>query len=187
MASSIFTTTAMDAVGRVISLADCAGRVTVVVNTASLCSFAPRNMQMLAEAQQHYAHARPGATQILLFPTIDCGHQERMIPEEIVSWAGRDYGLDVHCLNERAGVTFASVGAGGGCPCFLFGRCHVKSLGTNWKAPPVWEMLSAAVGPPQWNWTKYIVGANGQTYARLPHLDCTFKQLKSHIDAALEM
>lgn len=183
--AGVFASHALDMLGRPLALAEFGGRTTILVNSASMCVFAPRNMELIRNLQQHYSQTAPGKLQVLLFPSTDFGHQERMREEEILAWAGREYHVDVFGVNVKTGVTANMASSNSGCPVFLFGRSHVKTVGTNWTAPAIYEMCAASCGPPSWNWTKYIVSAGGVPLTKLGHADVSFNAVKPPIDSAL--
>ena len=181
--SGIFQHTVVDIVGRRVELAHFAGRATLVTNSASLCSFAPRNMELIRALQQHYSTAHPGRVQVFMFPTTDFAHQEKSLPDEIAAWAQQSFQVNATVVNARDGA--ASLVSPDPCPVYIFGRTHVKSIGANWMAPPIWELCAASCRPPMWNWTKYVCAANGTPMTRLVHTEVSWSVAKQAMDSVL--
>jgi glutathione peroxidase len=134
-----FTATSID--GKDADLSAYDGKVTLVVNTASQCGFTP---QYKGLQELHDAYADLGFA-VLGFPCDQFGHQEPGDESEIADFCERNFG-----------VTFP-----------LFAKVDVN--GSN--AHPLWEWLKAAKGGllggrVKWNFTKFLVGRDGQVIAR---------------------
>ena len=177
---SVFSGVVGDIFGRAVPLSGFGGRATIIVNSASLCSFAPRNMQLIKNIQDFYGQRHPGKLQLFMFPSVDHAHQERLLPEEVMVWAKNDYGVDCTAVSVRSGINGND--AGDLCPVYLFGRCHVKSMSPNWKAPPIYEQVGLACGPPAWNRTKYLCTADGSCVRRVQHAEVSWPVVKPLID-----
>jgi glutathione peroxidase len=113
------------------------GHPTLIVNTASKCGFTPQYAGLQA------LHERFGerGLQVLGSPSADFAEQEFDDADEIGSFCQKNYG-----------VTFP-----------LTERMSVRA-----DPAPLWEDLGRqpGSGPPAWNFTKYLVGADGQLIAR---------------------
>lgn len=123
------TATALD--GRPVALSEFAGKVLLVVNTASECGFTPqyRGLQTL-----HDKYAARGFA-VLGFPSNDFGGQEPGNAEQIAAFCSNTYGVDFP----------------------LFEKGPVK--GPN--ASPLHTLLSEALGAPKWNFHKYLIDKQG--------------------------
>ena len=123
--------------GKPVSLADYAGKVTLVVNVASACGFTP---QYAGLEQLHRQYAARGFS-VLGFPCNDFGGQEPGSAEDIQSFCDRTYG-----------VTFP-----------LFEKVGVKA-GPH--QSPLYATLAAESGKlPAWNFGKYLIGRDGKVVA----------------------
>ena len=124
------------------SLSEWAGKVLLVVNTASQCGFTPQYAG-LQEIHQRYA---PQGFAVLGFPCNQFGGQEPGSEDQIASFC-----------ETRFGVTFP-----------MFAKVDVKGP----DADPLWKHLvsekpgllgSEAI---KWNFTKFLVGRDGQVISR---------------------
>ncbi|WP_370250286.1 glutathione peroxidase [Nocardioides sp.] len=134
-----FSATSID--GREVALSDYAGKVVLVVNTASQCGFTP---QYKGLQELHERYAEQGLV-ILGFPCDQFGGQEPGSDTEIASFCERNFG-----------VTFP-----------LFSKIEVNGDG----AHPLYQWLRSEKGGAlgskiKWNFTKYLVGKNGQVIDR---------------------
>ena len=139
------------------SLCQYAGRVLLVVNTASHCGFTPQYEGLEA---LHARYAARGLT-VLGFPSNDFGQQEPGDARQIAQL----------CFN-TFGVKFP-----------MFTKTRVAGTG----AHPLFAELARATGtPPGWNFHKYLVGRQGLALASLASevapLD---KGLVARLEAAL--
>ena len=138
-ALSDFNATSID--GRDVDLADYSDRVVLVVNTASQCGFTPQ-YQGLQELHEKYADQ---GLAVLGFPCDQFGHQEPGDDAEIAGFCEKNFG-----------VTFP-----------LFSKVEVNGDG----AHPLYQWLRAQKGGMlgdriKWNFTKYLVGRDGQVIDR---------------------
>ncbi|MBW6525404.1 glutathione peroxidase [Sphingomonas sp. RHCKR7] len=130
------------ATGGETSLADCAGKVLLVVNTASKCGFTP---QYAGLEELHRTYAERGLA-VLGFPCNQFGAQEPGDADEIATFCSTSYD-----------VTFP-----------VFAKVEVNGPG----ADPLFERLKrAAPGllgsrAIKWNFTKFLVARDGQTVRR---------------------
>ncbi|MDE3130414.1 MAG: glutathione peroxidase [Acidobacteriota bacterium] len=115
-----------------LDLAAWRGRPTLFVNTASKCGFTPQ-YEGLQSLYERY-HAR--GLNILGSPSGDFMDQEFVDDGEIGAFCQKNYGVQFP-LTARTSV-----------------REHPD---------PLWQDLSSQPnsGPPQWNFTKYLVGSDG--------------------------
>jgi glutathione peroxidase len=115
------------------------GRPTLIVNTASKCGFTGQ-YEGLQTLHERY-HDR--GLQVLGTPSGDFAGQELDDAEEIGAFCQRNYG-----------VSFP-----------LTAKLSVRA-----DPHPLWADLARqpGSGPPAWNFTKYLVGADGNLLARHP-------------------
>ncbi|HEX8977969.1 MAG TPA: glutathione peroxidase [Solirubrobacteraceae bacterium] len=113
------------------------GRPTLIVNTASKCGFTPQYEGL----QSLYERYGEKGLQMLGSPSADFNDQEYDSAEEIGEFCQKNYG-----------VTFP-----------LTERTSVRA-----DPSPLWSDLARQPesGPPAWNFTKYLVGADGRLIAR---------------------
>jgi len=115
------------------SLCQYAGRVLLVVNTASYCGFTPQ-YEGLERLYSKY-HAR--GLEILAFPSNDFGQQEPGGSKEIADLCFNTYGVKF--------------------PIFS------KAVVTGAQANPLFAQLTQATNsPPKWNFHKYLVDRQGR-------------------------
>ncbi|MCW2773586.1 MAG: hypothetical protein JWN91_1912 [Nocardioides sp.] len=134
-----FSARAID--GSDVDLATYSGEVVLVVNTASQCGFTPQYQGL---QQLHDEYAEQGFA-VLGFPCDQFGGQEPGDDAEIAGFCERNFG-----------VTFP-----------LFSKVDVNGD----RAHPVFQWLRAQKGgllgsKIKWNFTKFLVGRDGQVLAR---------------------
>ncbi|RNF00972.1 glutathione peroxidase [Trypanosoma conorhini] len=117
--------------GKSVALSKYTGLVTVIVNTASLCSFSAASLQQLTQLQREYG---PRGVAVLGFPCAQFANQEPKSREELVEWA------------QARELNFP-----------LFDKVQVKGP----HAHPVFRMLQASLGPIRWNYTKFVCDHEG--------------------------
>jgi glutathione peroxidase len=125
------------------ALADYAGKVVLVVNTASKCGFTPQ-YEGLEALQERY---RDQGLVVLGFPCDQFAHQEPGSDAEIAEFCTLTYG-----------VSFP-----------MFAKIEVNGSG----AHPLYRWLRAQHGGVlgdriKWNFTKFLVGRDGQVIKRYP-------------------
>lgn len=126
--------TVSDLVGTKESLCQYAGKVVLVVNTASFCGYTPQYKGLQALNEKYKARGLV----ILGFPSNDFGNQEPGSAKEIADFCDRTYA-----------VKFP-----------MFEKTSVKSAGGS----PVFDALAKATGErPKWNFHKYLVARDGKT------------------------
>ena len=134
-----FSATSID--GRDVDLTEYAGRVVLVVNTASQCGFTPQ-YEGLQELHDEYT---PQGFAVLGFPCDQFGNQEPGEDAEIAGFCQKNFG-----------VTFP-----------LFSKVEVNGD----DAHPIYQWLRDSKGGVlgskiKWNFTKYLVGKDGQVIDR---------------------
>lgn len=134
-----FSATSID--GKPVDLSDYEGKVVLVVNTASQCGFTPQ-YQGLQALYDEYADQ---GFAVLGFPCDQFGHQEPGDEDEIASFCERNFG-----------VTFP-----------LFSKIDVNGD----DAHPLYQWLKKEQGgllggKIKWNFTKFLVGKDGQVIDR---------------------
>ncbi|MEX5302580.1 glutathione peroxidase [Kocuria sabuli] len=152
-----FTATTLD--GREQPLSAYAGKVVLVVNTASRCGFTPQYEGL----EQLWRGFREDGLVVLGFPCDQFGHQEPGSEEEIADFCSRNYG-----------VTFP-----------MFAKVDVNGPG----AHPLWSWLREEKGgimgdDIKWNFTKFLVGRDGRVIRRFAPKTSP-AQLAGSIESAL--
>ena len=131
--------TVSDIAGSRENLCQYAGKVVLVVNTASYCGYTPqyKGLQALNEKYQSRGLV------ILGFPSNDFGQQEPGSEKEIADFCDRTYS-----------VKFP-----------MFAKTSVKEPGGS----AVFDALAKATGQrPKWNFHKYLVARDGKSAASFP-------------------
>lgn len=152
-----FTATTLE--GREQPLSAYAGKVVLVVNTASRCGFTPQYEGL----EQLWRGFREDGLVVLGFPCDQFGHQEPGSEEEIADFCSRNYG-----------VTFP-----------MFAKVDVNGPG----AHPLWSWLREEKGgimgdDIKWNFTKFLVGRDGRVIRRFAPKTSP-AQLAGSIESAL--
>lgn len=136
------------------------GKVLLVVNVASKCGFTPQYTGLEALYQQY----REQGLEILAFPCNQFGHQEPGDADEIASFCSTTYP-----------VSFP-----------VFAKVEVNGAQTH----PLYQHLKAeksgllGTGGIKWNFTKFLIGRNGQVIKRYAPTDKP-ETLSADIEAAL--
>lgn len=113
-------------------LCEYAGKVVLVVNTASYCGFTPQYKGLQALNGRYKSRGLV----ILGFPSNDFGHQEPGTNQEIADFCDRTYA-----------VKFP-----------MFAKTSVKASGGS----PLFDGLAKATGErPSWNFHKYLIARDG--------------------------
>lgn len=136
---SDFSATSID--GKPVDLSSYDGKVVLVVNTASKCGFTPQ-YKGLQELQDTYGDR---GFEVLGFPCDQFGHQEPGDEEEIATFCERNFG-----------VTFP-----------MFAKVDVNGD----DAHPLFQWLKKEEGgllggKIKWNFTKFLIGRDGQVIDR---------------------
>ncbi|HDR2890901.1 TPA: glutathione peroxidase [Enterobacter asburiae] len=146
--------------GQLIPMADYAGRVVLVVNTASLCGFTPQYAGLEALYKKYAAQGLV----ILGFPCNQFGKQEPGGTDDIARTCHINYG-----------VSFP-----------MFEKVEVNGA----EAHPVFRYLKKALpgvlgGRNKWNFTKFLIGRDGKPLKRFAPFT-TPEKMEAAIIAALE-
>ncbi|GAA2099617.1 glutathione peroxidase [Microlunatus panaciterrae] len=140
-------------------LSQYAGKVVLVVNTASKCGFTPQYKGLQALHEQYF----DAGLVILGFPCDQFGHQEPGAEDEIAEFCELNYG-----------VTFP-----------LFAKIDVNGDGAHplfaWLRSEESGILTDAI---KWNFTKFLIGKDGRPIKRYaPKTEP--EKLSDDIEAAL--
>ncbi len=132
------------------------GKVSLVVNTASKCGLTPQYKGL----ETLYRDLSDQGFMVLGFPSNDFLSQEPGSPAEIELFCSDNYD-----------ITFP-----------LFAKTKVK--GSN--RSEIYQLLSAELEEPSWNFTKYLVGKNGLVVCRFgPGVKPDATQLREAIEKEL--
>ena len=151
---------ATDIQGRKLRLADHAGQVLLIVNTASQCGFTPQ----FAGLEKLWDRYRKQGLVVLGFPSNQFGHQDPGSNDEIASFCRLNYG-----------VSFP-----------MMAKIEVNGSA----ADPLYQWLCAqapgllGTKAIKWNFTKFLVGRDSQVIKRYAPQDAPEK-LAADIEAAL--
>lgn len=138
---SIYDYKVKDALGEAVSLADYAGKVLLIVNTATGCGFTPQ-YEGLQDLYEKYAEQ---GLEILDFPCNQFGHQAPGSEEEIVDFCQSKYGVTFK--------QFAKVEVNGANEIPLY--TYLK------------EQKGGVMGKKiKWNFTKFLVDRKGNVVVR---------------------
>jgi glutathione peroxidase len=157
-ALSDFTANRID--GTPLSFAELQGRVLLIVNTASACGFTPQ-FEGLETLHTSYG---PQGLAVIGFPCNQFGAQDAGTNAEIGAFCQRNYGVSFTMMEK------------------------VEVNGAN--AHPLFQWLKAqapgVLGSEgiKWNFTKFLVGKDGQVLKRYASVDAPLK-LSKDIEAAL--
>jgi glutathione peroxidase len=116
-------------------LCEYAGKVVLVVNTASYCGYTPQYKGLQA---LHEKYKSRGLV-ILGFPSNDFGQQEPGSNQEIADFCDRTYAVKFN----------------------MFGKTSVQPGGS----PVFDALAQATGERPKWNFHKYLIGRDGKTVA----------------------
>ncbi|MBS0898993.1 glutathione peroxidase [Pantoea dispersa] len=141
MPPSFYQFSATSLTGQPISMADYAGKVVLVVNTASHCGFTPQYAGLEALYQKYAAQGLV----VLGYPCNQFGKQEPGNADDISQTCHVNYG-----------VSFP-----------MFGKVEVNGSA----AHPIFRYLKAELpgvlgGRIKWNFTKFLIGRDGQPLKR---------------------
>ncbi len=154
----IYALNSADIDGRPQALAQYAGKVALVVNTASECGYTPQFKGL----QELYTELEPRGFVVFGYPSNDFGGQEPGSADEIKSFCTAKYS-----------VSFP-----------MFAKVVTKSGA---EQSPVYSELESATGKlPNWNFCKYLIGKDGQVIAFYPSkVTPSDAELRKAIEAAL--
>ncbi|WP_198972696.1 glutathione peroxidase [Xylophilus sp. ASV27] len=146
--------------GTPVALGQYAGKVLLVVNTASACGFTP---QFAGLQELHRRYAEQGLV-VIGFPCNQFGSQDPGSNAEIGAFCQKNYGVDFPMM--------AKVDVNGE-------QAHPLFQWLKKEAPGV--LGSQAI---KWNFTKFLVGRDGTVLKRYGSMDKP-ESLKADIEAAL--
>ena len=146
--------------GSPLSLGDYRGKVLLIVNTASQCGFTP---QFAGLEALHEKYADKGLA-VLGFPSNQFGGQDPGSNEEIGAFCVKNYGVSFSMMAK------VEVNGSGAAPLYRWLTNEKPGL-----------LGSRAI---KWNFTKFLVGRDGQVLKRYAPLD-TPKSLATDVEAAL--
>ncbi|MEN9543396.1 MAG: hypothetical protein RLZZ598_229 [Pseudomonadota bacterium] len=158
--TTVYDFEAQDITGHPLKLADTRGRVLLIVNTASACGFTPQ-FEGLEKLWKSYEEK--GLT-VIGFPSNEFGRQDPGSNDEIASFCQLNYGVSFPMM------------------------AKVEVNGAD--AHPLWKWLTSEkkgfLGTQgiKWNFTKFLVGRDGQVIARYAPTDKP-EALVKDIEAAL--
>jgi len=152
---------AVDITGRSLRLADQAGKVLLIVNTASQCGFTPQfaGLEKLWETYQGRGLV------VLGFPSNEFGRQDPGANDEIASFCQLNYGVSFPMMAK------VEVNGGDAHPLYQWLKTEAPGL-----------LGSKAI---KWNFTKFLVGRDGQVIRRYAPQDKP-ESLAADIELALQ-
>lgn len=140
-----------------VNLCQFAGKVVLVVNTASRCGYTPQ----YAGLEQLYRKYRERGFVVLGFPANDFGRQEPGANTEIARFCEENFGVTFPMFEKAAGD---------------------KRLPAN----PLYANLIAATGrAPQWNFHKYLIDRSGRVTSFETAVEPQSAELVRAIETAL--
>ena len=151
---------AVDITGKTVRLADQAGKLLLIINTASQCGFTPQfaGLEKLWETYQGRGLVVMG------FPSNEFGRQDPGSNDEIASFCQLNYGVSFPMMAK------VDVNGGDAHPLFQWLKTEAPGL-----------LGSKAI---KWNFTKFLVGRDGQVIRRYAPQDKP-ESLAADIEAAL--
>jgi len=161
MAQSAFDFQAVSIDGKPADLASQRGKVLLIVNTASACGFTPQFKGL----ETLWQDLRDQGLVIVGFPSNEFGGQDPGSNEEISSFCELNFGVSFPMM------------------------AKVKVNGAD--AHPLWQWLKAqkpgllGIEFIKWNFTKFLVGRDGQVIKRYAPNDAPDK-IRADIEAALK-
>jgi len=145
--------------GQPAPLADYRGKVLLIVNTASACGFTPQ----FAGLEALYKRYADQGLAVLGFPSNQFGGQDPGSNEEIGAFCTRNYGVSFPMMEK------IEVKGSGAAPLY------------QWLVDQKPGLLGKAI---KWNFTKFLVGRDGQVIKRYAPIDKP-ESLARDIEAAL--
>jgi glutathione peroxidase len=160
MSASVYDFEALSITGKPLKLADYRGRVLLIVNTASKCGFTPQ----FAGLEQLWKDYEAKGLTVVGFPCNQFGGQDPGSDGEIAEFCQLNYGVSFPMMGK------VDVNGGDAHPLWQWLKKEKRGLlGT--------EMI-------KWNFTKFLVGKDGQVIERYAPNDEPAK-LRADIDKAL--
>ena len=162
MPDSIYDFEAQQMNGQAVSLSQYQGKVLLIVNTASACGFTPQFGGLEA---LHKKYADQGLV-VLGFPCNQFGSQDPGSNDEIANFCQLNYGVSFPMMAKT------NVNGADASPLYKWLTAEAPGL-----------LGSKAI---KWNFTKFLVGKDGQVRKRYAPTD-TPQSLTKDIEAALEI
>ena len=159
-ASSIYDFEALSIDGRPAHLSSQRGKVLLIVNTASRCGFTPQ----FGGLEKLWEDYRGRGLVVVGFPSNEFGAQDPGSNDEIAGFCQRNYGVSFPMMAK------VEVNGAGAHPLFRWLKSEAPGL-----------LGSQGI---KWNFTKFLVGRDGQVVRRYAPQDAPAK-LASDIEAAL--
>ena len=160
MSDSVYDFHAVSIRGEPVDLASQRGKVLLIVNTASECGFTPQ-FKGLEQLWEDYG---PRGLVVIGFPSNEFGGQDPGSNDQIASFCEMNYGVSFPMMEK------------------------IKVNGSD--AHPLWKFLKSekpgilGIEAIKWNFTKFLVGRDGQVVKRYAPNDAPEK-LRGDIEAAL--
>ena len=151
---------AIDITGKTVRLADQAGKLLLIVNTASQCGFTPQ----FAGLEKLWEAYKDRGLVVMGFPSNEFGRQDPGSNDEIASFCQLNYGVSFPMMAK------VDVNGGDAHPLFQWLKTEAPGL-----------LGSKAI---KWNFTKFLVGRDGQVIKRYAPQDKP-ESLADDIEAAL--
>jgi glutathione peroxidase len=151
---------ALDISGRTVRLADQAGKLLLIVNTASQCGFTPQ----FAGLEKLWARYRDRGLLVMGFPSNEFGRQDPGSNDEIAAFCQLNYGVSFPMMAK------VHVNGGDAHPLYQWLKTEAPGL-----------LGSQAI---KWNFTKFLVGRDGRVIKRYAPQDKP-ERLAADIEAAL--
>ncbi len=158
--STVYDFEARQIDGKTVSLSAFKGQVLLIVNTASECGFTP---QFAGLEELHKSHGAKGLA-VLGFPCNQFGGQDPGQDSEIASFCQVNYGVSFPMMSK------VDVNGAGAHPLYQWLTAEAPGL-----------LGSKAI---KWNFTKFLVGKNGEVIKRYAPTDKPASLVKD-IEAAL--
>jgi glutathione peroxidase len=158
--SSVYDFSANSLDGKPVALKDFAGKVLLVVNTASKCGFTPQYEGLEALYEQY----RERGLAVLGFPCNQFGAQEPGTAEEIGSFCQKNYGVSFPMFEK------IDVNGDTAHPLYRWLKSSAKGV-----------LGSEAI---KWNFTKFLIDRNGKVVDRFAPTTKP-EDLKSNVEALL--
>ncbi len=162
--SKLYETTALSNKGEEVAFSDYAGKVLLIVNTASKCGFTPQYDGLEALYQKY----KDQGLVVIGFPCDQFGHQEPGSNEEIAEFCRLNHGVTFPLMDK------CDVNGENAHPVFqwLYAEKPFAGFGEGETAQFMDKMLSSkdpeyASNPDiKWNFTKFLVDRKGNVVAR---------------------
>ena len=151
---------AKDITGRTVRLADQAGKVLLIVNTASQCGFTPQ----FAGLEKLWEAYKDRGLVVMGFPSNEFGRQDPGSNDEIASFCQLNYGVSFPMMAK------VEVNGDDAHPLFQWLKDEAPGL-----------LGSKAI---KWNFTKFLVGRDGKVLKRYAPQDKP-ESLARDVEAAL--